>query len=182
MASNSIYDKASWELDGSFSADAGQEISEEVYNDMLNCMPPLTLPNGKAEQALQDYDIPVHSGFLMGEPHSHDKGGALFLAFGMNDYGKGKRYYYLGLSHAAPEIGDGFYYLFDCMGLLFSENITGLPDNVINADYFKDDKEAINYAADHEAELYKYEYRGGRRVSKVTLYDPYGCFDKKGGK
>jgi hypothetical protein len=86
-----------WQQDRSFSAEPGQEITEDVYNEMLNCMPPKTLPRGKAEQALQDYRIPVHAGFLMGEPHSASKDGQLYLAF-VERLRKGKHYYYLWLS------------------------------------------------------------------------------------
>lgn len=171
-----VYTKEQWKQDGSFNAQEGQEVSEEVYNEMLNGMPPESLPRNKARQALRDYDIPVQYGFLMGEPHSHDKDGALYLAFGMCDYGhsvnhKEPRYYYLGLSHKAPEI-NGFYYFFDCLGLLFNGDKTGLPDNFLPVSAFKDDDEAIDIAIDHEATLYKNEYKDGERISSATLYEP----------
>ena len=173
---SNLYTMEQWTQDGTFKAEAGQEISAEVYEQMLNCMPPERLPRNKARQALQDYKIPVHAGFLMGEPHSTDSAGnLLYLAFGMNDYGSGiKRdphYYYLGLSIKEPEL-NGFYYFFDCLGLLFNGDHTGLPDNCIPAKAFEDDKEAINTAANYEATLYKYEFENGVRKSSVTLYEP----------
>lgn len=169
----SIYTKADWEKDRTFNAEAGQEISEEIYNDMLNCMPPENLPRSKAEQALQDYSIPVHAGFLMGEPHSCNKDGdQLYLAFGMNDYGKGKHYYYLGLSIKAPEL-HGKYYYFDCLNAVVNKYF------LVSA--FKDDNDAIKTAADYEATLYKYEFRHGERVSSAVLYDPWDCFNNEMG-
>lgn len=65
-----------------------------------------------------------------------------------------------------------YYYLFDCMGLLFNGNITGLPDNCIQAEAFKDDAEAIAAAANYEATLIKYEYSDGIKTSITTLYEP----------
>lgn len=61
-----VYTMEKWQQDRSFSAEPGQEITEDVYNEMFNYIPPKTLPQGKAKQALQDYRIPVHAGFLMG--------------------------------------------------------------------------------------------------------------------
>lgn len=170
-----IYDRAQWEADRSFNASPGQEITAEIYEEMLNCLPPKSLPRGKARQALQDYNIPVHAGFLMGEPHSASPDGQLYLAFGMNDYGKGKHYYYLGLS--LPEkILHGTYYYMDCMNAFVN-------DGLFPAKEFKDDKEAIQTAGNYEATLYKYEYQNGERVSSIVLYDPWECFntDRKEG-
>ncbi len=168
---SSIYSMEDWKQDRSFNAKPGQEISEDVYNEMLNCMPPKTLPSGKAEQALQDFSIPVHAGFLMGEPHSTDKetGKELYLAFGMNDYGKGKHYYYLGLS-LPPVVLNGVYYFFDCLNAFVNHGY-------FKASEFKDDKEAVSFGANYEATVYKYEYKHGERVSSALLYDPWACFD-----
>lgn len=84
-----IYTAEAWANDGTFKAAPGQEITEEIYNQMLNCLPPKTLPRSKAEQALQDYSIPIRAGFMMGEPYSTGRDGReLYLAFGSNDYGK----------------------------------------------------------------------------------------------
>lgn len=158
-----VYTMEKWQQDRSFSAEPGQEITEDVYNEMFNCMPPKTLPQGKAEQALQDYHIPVHAGFLMG---------ASKLAFGMNDYGKGKHYYYLGLSLPAKVL-HGTYYYFDCLNAFVN-------DGLFQESEFADDAEAINTGANYEATVYKYEYRHGERVSSKVLYDPWACFDEKG--
>lgn len=167
-----VYTMEKWQQDRSFSAEPGQEITEDVYNEMLNCMPPKTLPRGKAEQALQDYRIPVHAGFLMGEPHSASKDGQLYLAFGMNDYGKGKHYYYLGLSLPAKVL-HGTYYYFDCLNAFVN-------DGLFKESEFADDAEAISTGANYEATVYKYEYKHGERVSSKVLYDPWACFDEKG--
>lgn len=170
-----IYTMEEWEKDGSFKAEPGQQISEEIYNQMLNCMPPKSIPRGKAAQALQDYNIPVHAGFLMGEPHSHnEKGKALYLAFGKNDFGSGTRrepkYFYLGLSVAEQPIADGFYYYFDCMNAFVNGNL-------FKAAEFKDDKEAISWGANYEADVYKYEYKNGERISSKMLYSPWDCME-----
>ena len=165
-----IYTMEQWTKDRSFSAEPGQEVSEDVYNEMLNCMPPKTLPRNKARQALQDYKIPVHAGFLMGEPHSSNKDGLLYLAFGMNDYGKGKHYFYLGLSLARKEL-NGVYYFFDCMNAC-------VTDRYFEASAFKDEKEAINMAANYEATLYKYVYQNDERVSTDVIYNPWACFEE----
>ena len=67
-----IYTKEQWHRDRNFKAVAGQEVEEEVYMSMLECVPPerlnwdrvtpLTAPNGKV----------YTSGFLCGEPYDHD--------------------------------------------------------------------------------------------------------------
>lgn len=159
-----IYTMEQWRADREFKAAPGQEIEAAIYDEMLNVLPPKDIPTEKARQALHDYNIPVHAGFLMGEPHSSDRHGQYYLAFGMNDYGKGKHYYYLGLSLPARRL-HGVYYHFDCMNAFVN-------DGIFKADEFKDDAEAIQYAADYEATLYKYEYKGGERVSTAVLYEP----------
>ena len=159
-----VYTMAQWQADREFKATPGQEITEDVYNNMLNALPPKDIPTEKARQALRDYNIPVHAGFLMGEPHSSDKHGQYYLAFGMNDYGKGKHYYYLGLSLPTRKL-HGTYYHFDCMNAFVN-------DGLFKANEFKDDAEAIQYAADYEATLYKYEYRNGERISSAVIYEP----------
>lgn len=169
---SNIYTMEQWTNDGTFSAEAGQEISADVYEQMLNCIPPENLPRNKARQALQDYDIPVHAGFLMGEPHSTDGDGhLLYLAFGMNDYGKGKKYYYLGLSIKEPEL-NGDYYFFDCLNAFVS-------DRYFEVSAFKGDADAISTAANYEATLYRYTYVHGERTKRTVLYDPWACFEEK---
>ena len=64
-----IYTSEQWAADGSFKAEPGQEIEETVYNELFNVLPPLPLPIETAQRALTDLNIPVHAGFLMGEPH-----------------------------------------------------------------------------------------------------------------
>lgn len=159
------YTMENWKADREFKAQPGQEITEQVYEEMFNCMPPQRLPRSKANQALQDYNIPVHAGFLMGEPHSAGKTGQLFLAFGMNDYGHGAHYYYLGLSEPLKKIADGSYYFMDCLNAFVNNGLFPAAE-------FADDADAIQTAANYEATLYKYEYRNGDRISSRVLYEP----------
>ena len=160
-----IYTMDDWRAAGSFNAEPGQEITAEVYEEMRNCIEPRAIPKETAKRAWDAYRVPVHAGFLMGEPHStDDKGGPLFLAFGMNDYGKGAKYFYLGLSKPYKRL-HGAYYYFDCMNAFVN-------DGLFPAAEFKDDAEAIRYAADYEATLIKYEYRDGERISSTVIYQP----------
>ena len=160
-----IYSMEQWKQDGNFKAEPGQEITEAVYDEMLNCMPPRSLPQNKARQVLREYDLPIHAGFLMGEPYSTGKHGeTYYLSFGMNDYGKGKHFYYLGLATPAP-ILNGTYYYMDCMNAFIN-------DGLFPAAEFEGDADAIQHAANYEATLYKYEYRDGERISSATLYEP----------
>ena len=95
-----IYTNEQWESDNSFKAVPGQEITEQIYDDMLNCVPPKSLPRSTAAKVMQEHEIYINAGFLMGEPHSTGKEGLLYLAFGMNGHGNEKHFYYLGLSPA----------------------------------------------------------------------------------
>ena len=160
-----IYTREQWSIDRDFKALPGQEITGDIYDQMFNCMPPKHIPQEKALQVWNDYRIPVHAGFLMGEPHSTDKdGNNLYLSFGMNDYGKGQHYYFLGLSKAEP-ILNGVYY--------FMESLEAFPNGgLLREKDFKDEREALQTAIDYESTLIKYEYRDGHRVSYKTLYDP----------
>lgn len=162
---NKIYSTEQWQRDGEFKAQPGQEITEQIYEEMFNCLPPRRLPRAKAKQALQDYDIPVHAGFLMGEPHSTGKTGPLFLAFGKNDYGKGPHYFYLGLSEPIKNIPDGSYYFMDCLNSFVNNGL-------FPAEEFDGDADAIQQAANYEATLYKYKYKYGERISSRVLYQP----------
>lgn len=160
-----MYTMKQWKLDGSFKAEPGQEISAEIYEEMRDIMPPRSLSQETARNALKKYNIPVHEGFLMGEPHGTDsQGNKTYLAFGSNDYGKGARYYFLGLG-TEPEPLHGTYYYFDCMTALKN-------DGLFPADYFKDDAEAIEKAADYEATLTKKEFDRGNIKGSILLYDP----------
>ena len=163
--SECIYTMQDWQNDREFRAVPGQEITAEVYEQMYNCLPPKSIPQEKARQALEEYQIPVHAGFLMGEPHSTDRDGKqLYLAFGMNDYGKGKHYYYLGLSLPYKKL-HGQYYYFDCMNAFANGGLFPAAE-------FESDAEAIQKAADYEATLYKYEYDHGDRITTTVLYQP----------
>ena len=82
-----------------------------------------------------------------------------------------KEYELINVKDVDAEL-NGCYYFFDCLGLLFNGDRTGLPDNFIPVRAFKDDQEAISTAANYEATLYRYEYKDGERVSSATLYEP----------
>jgi len=66
---------------------------------------------------------------------------------------------------------NGKYYLFDCLGVIYDSNITGLPDNMVEVEKIKDDAEAVRIAQDHEATLIKYEYKDGQQTSRKVLYE-----------
>lgn len=167
----SIYDMEQWGKDGTFKADPGQEITEEVYNQMLNGLPPKDLPGQTALDAMRKYGITVHYGFLMGEPDRCDSAGQLYLAFGMSDYGKGKKYYYLGLAHEREKL-NGMYYYFDCMN--------AFVNGYFKISEFKDEQEAIKTALDYEATLYKEEYRDGELINNAVIYDPFDIYETAG--
>ena len=86
---NDIYTMKQWESDRVFSAVAGQEIEQEIYLQMLNCLPPIDLPKAARDNA-QRY---IFAGFMMGEPYDSYKGNLRYMAFGNS----GNKYYYLGL-------------------------------------------------------------------------------------
>lgn len=79
------YTSADWMNDRSFNAKPGQAITEDIYNEMLNALPPLPLPH--------DLKRAGFKGFCMGEPHSHTAAGPQYMAF----VRRGLRYYYYGL-------------------------------------------------------------------------------------
>ncbi len=160
-----IYTKDDWARDGSFHAVPGQEVSEDIYYEMYNVMPPLRLPRNTAENALEALKLPVHAGFMMGEPHSSDRHGVQYLAFGMNDYGKGKHYFYLGLGRKDKPVPDGTYYFFDTLNALPN-------DGLVKADKYTGDRKARSFAIDCEATLFKRVYRHGEIVEESLLYEP----------
>ena len=82
------YTMEDWSRDRDFSALPGQEISEEVFDEWLDCLPPLSIPRSAG-----------CCGFLCSEPVRHDSAGALYHAFGSSN----GRFYYLGLMHAEGE-------------------------------------------------------------------------------
>lgn len=63
------------------------DLTADVYDDMLNCMPPYSLP--------RDMRRDGHKGFLMGEPTSSDAQGLLYMAFVRH----GLQHFYYGLVH-----------------------------------------------------------------------------------
>lgn len=161
-----IYTAEQWNKDGSFAAEPGQEIEESIYNDLFNVLPPIQLPTAAAQDAQEQYNIPVHAGFMMGEPHSHDKEGALYLAFGRNDYGKGTHYFYLGLHHKPrPQRRTGEYYVMECMNAFVDGKLIPAAD-------FEDQNEAIQTAANYEATLYRVKFDDGELIERETIYTP----------
>lgn len=64
-----------------------QAVAAEIYDEFYNCLPPYSLP--------RDLRRDGHKGFLMGEPHSSDAQGLLYMAFVRH----GLRHYYYGLVH-----------------------------------------------------------------------------------
>lgn len=57
MKENNIYNMAQWQKDGSLSVKVGQLIDREVFEQLLNCVPPKTYGRGL---------------FQVGEPRNHD--------------------------------------------------------------------------------------------------------------
>lgn len=157
--SDTIYTMDQWRKDRTFKAEPGQRITAEVYEEMLNCMPPRDI----SKEAIKNTDVPVHAGFMMGEPHAHDKAGALYLAFASNNYGKETKYYYLGLAHADPVL-HGVYYHFDCMD--------AISDDLRPASEYKNDRAAIQEAANLEATLTRYSFDNGKLTGETVLYAP----------
>lgn len=90
------YTRTQWAADEAFLAEPGQEVTEDIYNDMLGRILPNRLPIGAARKARKEYNLAIVTGFLMGWPITSDKAGPLFHAFGTDR----SRFYYLGLSHA----------------------------------------------------------------------------------
>lgn len=89
-----IYTTDDWANDRTFSAEPGQEIDAEIYEEMFNCVPPYRLPRVAVTETYKKYSVYMNAGFLMGEPATCDRNGAsLYMAFGRND----DHYYYLGL-------------------------------------------------------------------------------------
>lgn len=91
---DSIYNEKAWAKDGTFSAKPGQQVSEAVYEQMFNCLPPYRLSNEAVDNAAKT-GVYVSAGFMVSEPTSSDHNGLLYNAFGRN----GKTFYYLGTAH-----------------------------------------------------------------------------------
>ena len=81
-----IYTRKQWAKDRDFAAQIGQEVEADIYEQMLNCLPPLRLPRESGYTA----------GFRVGEPYIHEKSKktgeyvAYYAAFGKKD---GKCYF-----------------------------------------------------------------------------------------
>lgn len=94
-----IYTREQWRKDRSFAAAIGQEVDEEVYEEMYNCLPPLRLPNADTTKGFS-------AGFRVGEPYTHRQSKqtgeftAFYAAFGKRD----GKYYYLGNMNKYGEI------------------------------------------------------------------------------
>lgn len=85
------YTMEDWKESGTFSAVPGQEVTEDVYNEMLNIMPPKKIDKPDAER------WNASAGFCMGESSAIGPNGRpLFLAF----IRKGGKAYFIGLAHA----------------------------------------------------------------------------------
>jgi len=87
------YTNENWNYDESFSAVPGQEVTEEIYEDMFEVLPPYSLPRCKRTE---EYSC----GFMVSEPATHDlnTGKALYSAFGK----RGDKYYFIGLLPCHP--------------------------------------------------------------------------------
>lgn len=102
---NRVYSKKDWSMDREFSAAIGQEITPEIYEEMLHCMPPLRLLEGTP----MSRRLGIVSGFRVGEPYSHGKSladgsfTAFYAAFGKTADG---RCYFLGNQNKFGEIFD----------------------------------------------------------------------------
>jgi hypothetical protein len=66
------YTMIDWERDGVFSPSLGQEIADDVYFEMLSCLPPAYWEKGIMQ---------------VGEPYSHDmeNGRTLYTTFAVKD-------------------------------------------------------------------------------------------------
>ena len=73
-----VYDGYQWHLDGTFSAKPGQEVTREIYDDMFDCLPSISLPRLPETQGFA-------AGFLVGEPYDHVNGKAIYSAFAQRD-------------------------------------------------------------------------------------------------
>lgn len=85
--SEDVYNGYAWHLDGSFAAHPRQEVTPEIYRQMLDCLPPLSLPRTPETAGCS-------AGFLVGEAYDSDPrtGKARYAAFGRS----GDRCFFLG--------------------------------------------------------------------------------------
>ena len=87
------YTNDDWARDESFAAAPGQEVTQQIYEYMLDVMPPIRLPRCKRTEGFI-------AGFMMGEPTSTDldTGKSLYSAFANS----GEHYYFIGLLPVHP--------------------------------------------------------------------------------
>ena len=96
------YTMEQWEKDKTFSAEMGQSVAPEIYEQMYECVPPLRLPDSRYNRAHG-----VINGFRVGEPYTHaespstGKETPFCAAFGKCDDGN---YYFLGYQNKFGEI------------------------------------------------------------------------------
>lgn len=160
-----MYTKSQWRADRDLKAQPGEEIEAAIYEELREVMPPLHISVEATDAARERYGIPVHAGFMLGEPTASDADGPLYRAFVSNDYGKGKHCYYVGLFHEQPKVKDGTYYMIECGNAVVDGFLLPAKD-------FTDDADAIRTAADYEGTLYKMEYKDGQEINYTILYDP----------
>lgn len=88
------YTEEQWSKDGTLKVQPGQQIETKIYDALLNVLPPRRLPHA-------DFPVAVTSGFMCGEPYTHEEFDgvwqAFYFAFGRN----GDKCYYLGLYSAS---------------------------------------------------------------------------------
>lgn len=98
----SVYTREDWEFDKTFAAMIGQEVSEDVYDQFYDCMPPLSLHGGALAA-----ELGIVGGFRVGEPYAHAKSTKtgeytpFYAAFGRTAAGK---FYFLGNQNKYGEI------------------------------------------------------------------------------
>lgn len=87
------YTRENWHADRSFNAVPGQEITEEIYEEMFEVMPPYRLPRCKRTEGCV-------SGFLVSEAATIDwrTGKDLYSAFGKC----GDKHYFIGYLPRCP--------------------------------------------------------------------------------
>ena len=83
-----MYSMSDWNRDRSFKAKPGQRVSKQIYDEMLNALPPKAVPKRLLEEN------GCVEGFLMGEPYGNNQ----YMAFGKKANGA---CYYLGISGIA---------------------------------------------------------------------------------
>lgn len=159
-----IYTAEQWDRDEALAAFPGQEIDAEIYESLLDVVPPLSLPWVAMNIGQDVYNICAQWGFLMGEAASTTEAGPVYRAFGRRSTDGEKHYYYLGLFPAERDLNGMFYYFGPGKGMY---NSILLPESAL-----QDRKTAIRAAEESGAILYFYELTRGRYVDSKKLYAP----------